>query len=125
MLYISKAWKRRLAVRSPDPVLPERFREARKRLRWNHEQAADFLWVSARTIRNWEAGKGRIPYPAFRLLRLRAGHAVSAAGWDGWTFSPTGALVSPAGRMFQAHELMYLESVFTRARFWLEGHRVA
>lgn len=113
MLKISRTWRNRLSVRSPDPVSPEQFRAARKRLRWDHEQAGRFLWVTARTIRYWEAGQGRIPYPAFRLLRLRAGHAVSAIGWDGWAFAANGALVSPAGRAFLAYELEQIERVFT------------
>lgn len=120
MLRISKAWKKRLAARTLDPVTPDRFREARKRLRWDYDQTADFLWVTARTIRYWEAGKGRIPYAAYRLLRLRAGLAVSVAGWDGWQFSANGGLISPAGRVFMAYELEQIERVFAQARFWRE-----
>ena len=60
MLRMSRAWKNRLSVRSMDPVLPERFKEARKRLRWNHDQAASFLWVTSRTIRNWESGQASV-----------------------------------------------------------------
>ena len=122
MLRISKAWKKRLAARSPDPVLPERFREARKRLRWTPEQAGDFLWVSGRTIRNWEAGRGRIPYAAFRLLRLRSGHAVSATGWDGWQFAASGGLVSPSGRVFHSYQLEQIERVFAQAELWRGAH---
>lgn len=121
MLRISKAWKKRLSVRSRDPVLPERFREARRRLRWSPDQAADFLWVSGRTVRNWEAGRGRIPYAAFRLLRLRAGHAVSSFGWDGWVFTAQGGLVSPAGRVFHAYQLEQIERVFAQADLWRQG----
>jgi DNA-binding transcriptional regulator YiaG len=121
MLYISKAWKKRLSARAVEQVHPESFVEARKRLRWSPEQAADFLWVSGRTVRNWEAGIGRIPYPAFKLLRLRSGHAVASIGWDGWMFAANGALLSPAGRSFMAYELEQIERVFAQARLWRQG----
>lgn len=118
MLRLTTAWRKRLSVRSYDPVTPERFKDARKRLRWSLDQAADYLWVTSRTIRNWESGQARIPYAAYRLLRLRSGHAVMAQGWDGWEFSTQGALISPAGRLFHVHELEQIERVFAQAQLW-------
>ena len=78
-------------------------------------EAARFLGVTERTIRNWENGACRIPYPAFRLIRMRAGGIVHASGWDGWRFGAGGALFSPEGRSFQPWELQQLRLVFSMA----------
>lgn len=78
-------------------------------------EAARFLGVTERTIRNWEKGGTRIPYPAFRLIRMRAGGIVHALGWDGWRFGRDGALFSPEGHAFQPWELSQLRLVFRMA----------
>lgn len=79
------------------------------------KDAAHFLGVTVRTLRNWENGANRIPYPAFRLIRMRAGGIVHAPGWDGWRFGRDGALFSPEGRSFQPWELQQLRLVFSMA----------
>jgi transcriptional regulator with XRE-family HTH domain len=78
-------------------------------------EAARYLGVTVRTIRNWENGSHRIPYPAFRLLRMKAGGIVQVPGWDGWRFGRDGALFSPEGRSFQPWELQQLRLVFSMA----------
>ena len=50
--------------------------------------------ISERTVRNWESGRARIPYTAFKLLRLRLRDELP--GWDEWRFE-AGQLVSPEG----------------------------
>lgn len=118
----SKNAMKRLSTRVIDPPSSETFRDSRKRLRWSIDQAADFLWVTPMTIRNWESGRGKIPYAAFRLLRMRAGHAVAAAGWDGWTIGHKGELVAPTGRCFMPSDLSWLTIVFEQARHWRESY---
>ncbi len=119
---LSKTALKRLSTRTYDPPSPETFRDSRKRLRWSVEQAADFLWVTPVTIRNWESGRGKIPYAAFRLLRMRAGHAITAAGWGGWTIGHKGELVTPTGRCFMPSDLSWLTIVFEQARHWRESY---
>lgn len=85
-------------------------------------EAARFLGVTERTIRNWEKGGTRIPYPAFRLIRMRAGGIVHASGWDGWRFGRDGALFSPEGRSFQPWELQQLRLVFSMAEHFRRMH---
>ena len=80
------------------------------------QEAAAYLGVSLRTLRNWERGKFSIPYPAFKLLRMRAGGIVHAQGWEGWRYDRQGALWSPDGRSFQSWELYHLRLVFSMAR---------
>ena len=64
------------------------------------KQAAEYLGVSVRSVRNWETGCNRIPYPAFKLVRMRARAIVHIEGWDGWRYARDGSLVTPDGRTF-------------------------
>ena len=84
-------------------------------------QACEFLGVGIRTLRNWEHGKTRILYPAFKLLRMRARGIVHVPGWEGWQFAPDGALVTPDGRTFQPWELQHLQLYVSLARSQLKG----
>ena len=88
-------------------------------------EAARFLGVTVRTIRNWEKGAARIPYPAFKLVRMRAGAIVHVPGWDGWRYARDGALVTPDGRTFQPWELQNLQLVVSLSRRYLEGRQAA
>ena len=86
------------------------------------KEAAAFLGVTVRTIRNWETGAARIPYPDFRLVRMGAGGIVHVSGWDGWRFGRDGALFSPEGRSFQPWELRQLWLVFRMAEHFRKLH---
>lgn len=48
------------------------------------KETAAYLGVTVRTLRNWENGSCRIPYPAFKLIRMRAGGIVHAPAGVGW-----------------------------------------
>ncbi len=79
------------------------------------KQAAAELDVDVRTIRNYENGVSRIPYPAIRLIRMAAGYQLAGRGWENWSFWQ-GKLWSPEGRSFEAHELRYIASYISIAR---------
>lgn len=100
---------------------PARFYVDRVAAGLTQEQAADYLGVSVRTMRNWETGSNRIPYPAFKLIRMRAGAIVHVEGWDGWRYARDGALVTPDGRTFQPWELQQLQLVVSLSRRYLES----
>lgn len=102
---------------------PDDFRLARERLRWSLDRCALFLHVSTRTVRYWGAGRVRVPYSAFRLLRIRAGLSAPADGWEGWYFGADGVLWSPEGRSFLAAEMGYLSLVFAQAWAWQQERR--
>lgn len=109
---------------------PAQFHIERKTAGLTQVQAAEYLGVSLRTVRNWETGANRIPFPAFKLVRMRAKAIVHVEGWDGWRFARDGALVTPTGRFFQPWELQNLEMVVGLARRYVEerkttGHVVA
>jgi DNA-binding XRE family transcriptional regulator len=82
----------------------------------SQQEVAQYLGVALRTVRNWERGTYSIPYPAFKLLRMRAGGIVHAEGWEDWRFDRQGALWSPDGRSFKSWELYHLKHVFSMAR---------
>ena len=88
----------------------------------SREACAAALGVEARTVRNWEAGKTRIPYAAFKLLRLLTGGELPGAAWAGF-FVHGDVLYSPERKAFTAGELAYLSNVFAMARFWLKDYQ--
>lgn len=95
----------------------EQFGELRILHRLTIERAADLLHVTARTVANWESGDTRIPYSAFKLLRILVGHELPGAAWEGWCVRGD-TLCSPANRTFKPHELAHISNQFAMARFW-------
>jgi len=102
-------------------VDPEKFYLVRRCGGLKHEEVALLLGVTVKTVGNWEAGRNRIPYAAFKLLKVLTGYELPGDGWEGWSLGGN-TLYSPDGRAFQAWELMQLEFVFTMARLWREAH---
>jgi hypothetical protein len=76
---------------------------------------ADLLRVSERTIRGWESGATRIPYAAYKLLRLLKGGKVLGPAWRDF-FIRGNVLVTPEGHRFEAGELGWLSLLVLRAR---------
>ena len=81
-------------------------------------QAARALDVTTKTVLNWEQGKSRIPYAAYRVLKLKVGYVFDDEHFGDW-FTRGNTLWSPEGRAFQPHELRYIGSYFWMARQWL------
>lgn len=102
---------------------PDRFHAERMAAGLTQVQASEYLGVSVRSIRNWEKGENRIPYPAFKLVRMRARAIVHVEGWEGWRFDRHGALVTPDGRTFQPWELQNLQLVVSLARRYMEARK--
>lgn len=102
------------------PVVPIRFHEARKQAQLDLEACAALLGVQPRTVRYWEAGERRIPYAAFRLLRIATGQRMPWPGWQDFRVSGL-HLISPEGHRFAAGDLSYLSLTFRQA----EGFRSA
>lgn len=125
-LIMSKAFRRYRKVKPIRPrfvyVSHEDFRVERITAGFTRYQAADYLGVNVRTIRNWETGATRIPYPAFRLLRMRAKGLVYGQGWEGWRFTSEGALCSPVGRSYTPNQLLDLSHVFRMANLFASAY---
>ena len=99
-----------------EPACREAFYVERRTAHLTRTEAAAFLGVTVRTIRNWENGTARIPYSAFKLLRMCAGAIVHVKGWDGWRFGTDGALFSPCGRSFQSAQMIDMRLTFSMAQ---------
>ena len=75
------------------------------------------LRVTYRTLLNWESGRVKVPYAAFKLLRILTGYELPSDAWADWRFSGN-ALWSPEGKKFTASDLNYLSLTFAIARQW-------
>jgi DNA-binding XRE family transcriptional regulator len=98
-------------------VDPQDFRDLRRMSGMTRADAAAALDVTPRTVQNWETGGARIPWMAYRMLRILRGYALPGQQWEGWELRGR-VLFSPAGRGFDAVELQVLEHVFAQARLW-------
>jgi transcriptional regulator with XRE-family HTH domain len=113
--------KRRYQRKPYKPVSYERFRETRQLAGLSRQQAAALLFVSLRTVQLWESGRVRIPYAAFRLLRVCTGYELPGSSWRGWKLSGD-VLVSPEGKNFSACDLNALALTFAIARQWKKDY---
>lgn len=112
-----KAGDREALVSRRRWIDPQAFRDLRKQSGLTRREAAEALDVTPRTVQNWETGGARIPWMAFRMLRLLRGFALPGLYWEGWTLCGR-TLYSPAGRGFDAGQLETIEQVFSQARLW-------
>ena len=81
-------------------VTASRFRDFRWTANLSVADAAKLLRVSERTIHNWEAGRVRIPYAAYKLLRIVRGGEFAHPAWRGW-FVRGDTLWSPENHGFR------------------------
>ncbi|MGA7595004.1 MAG: VC1465 family Xer recombination activation factor [Gallionella sp.] len=100
---------------------PQDFRDVRRFADLTRKQAADLLDVTVRTIQNWETGGARIPWMAYRMLRILKGAALPGVAWEGWHVHGD-KLFAPSGRWFDAALLGQVERVYAMARLWREDH---
>lgn len=96
---------------------PQDFRDLRRSLFMTRREVAAVLDVTPRTVQNWETSGARIPWLAYRMLRILRGSALPGEAWEGWTVSGD-TLHAPNGRHFTAAELQHIEQVFGMARLW-------
>ena len=109
--------KRRYQRKPFKPIDHDQLRETRILAGLNQKEAAAMLHVTVRTWQNWESGNIRVPYSAFRLLRICTGYELPGSDWKGWKLSGD-ALWSPEGKKFTAADLGYLSLTFAMARQW-------
>nr|WP_292965264.1 VC1465 family Xer recombination activation factor [Nitrosomonas sp.] len=97
-------------------------RETRILAGLTRQQVADMLRVSLRTVQYWERGVVRIPYAAFRLLRIMTGYELPFKAWEGWMLLRN-QLISPEGKIFTPGDLYPLTWMIDKARMWDEEYR--
>lgn len=102
-------------------IEPQDFRDMRRRADMTRKQVADVLDVTTRTIQNWETGGARIPWMAYRMLRILTGYAMPGKAWEGWTIHGD-RLIAPNGRWYEANTLEQIEQVFGMARLWRQDY---
>lgn len=104
-------------------ILAERFRHARHACWLTVPQAAKLLHVSVRTVHNWEAGIVRVPFAAYKLMRilrgveLPNGCGLLSEAWAGWRFHGD-KLISPEGREFVGTDSAWWSLLVQRARLF-------
>ncbi|MHB1099925.1 MAG: VC1465 family Xer recombination activation factor [Burkholderiales bacterium] len=98
-------------------VDPRDFADLRRACGFSRQQAADALNVAVKTVRNWETGACRVPWMAYRMLRILRGYALPGLHWEGWTIRED-RLYSPEGKCFEVEGMAYLANVFAQARVW-------
>ncbi len=84
---------------------------------------ADLLRVSERTIRGWESGSTRIPYAAYKLVRLLKGGKILGPQWRDF-FIRGDLLVTPEGHTFHFGELAWHSLLIRQARMFRELVRI-
>ncbi len=84
-------------------VTASRFRDTRGLCCLTVADTAKLLRVTPRTVQNWESGRVRIPYSAFKLLRILRGYELPGAAWRGYRLKGD-TLWSPEGLAFKASD---------------------
>lgn len=102
-------------------ISPGDFRNLRRFSGHTRKQAAELLDVTARTIQNWETGGARIPWMAYRMLRILTGYALPGKAWEGWSVHGD-RLYAPNGRWYEANSLEQIEQIFGMARLWHQDY---
>lgn len=104
-------------------ISPEGFRELRHSCLLSRQRAAEYLGVSVRTIRHWDAGRNRVPWSVVRLLRLRRAGELGGLldGWEGWTIWRD-RLVSPCGRVYLERDMRHWWLTIEQAHLFREGY---
>jgi len=102
-------------------IHPEDFRDLRRAADLTRKQAADLLDVAVRTVQNWETGGARIPWMAYRMLRILTGYALPGKAWENWIVRGD-RLIAPNGRWYEANTLEQIEHVFGMARLWHQDY---
>lgn len=91
-----------------------RFRYMFSSLGWAVADVAKFLQVSTRTVQLWCAGKVRVPYAAYKLLRLQLRYELPGDAWNGWSIS-AGRLYTPEGHELRPQDFTWWSLLVRKA----------
>lgn len=72
------------------------------------------MHVSERTVHNWETGKVRIPYSAYKLLRILRHYELPHPAWKDWRIIGE-HLVTPEGHCIHANNYHWLSLTARKA----------
>lgn len=83
-----------------------RFKAMYARLGFSVADVAKFLQVTPRTVHAWISGRVRIPYAAYKLLRVQLHYELPGEAWSGWSLS-AGRLYTPEGFELNPHDFTW------------------
>ena len=92
-----------------------RFKAMYSSLGFSAGDVANFLQVTSRTVQLWVSGRVRIPYAAFKLMRLMLHYELPGKAWEGWHLS-AGRLYTPEGLELAPHEVSWWSLLVRQAR---------
>lgn len=84
--------------------------------------AANFLQVSPRTVQLWVSGRVRIPYAAYKLMRLQLRYELPGEAWAGWHLS-AGKLYTPENHELNPKDFSWWSLLVRRAAMFDELYR--
>lgn len=76
------------------------------RLGFSVADVARFLQVTPRTVHAWISGRVRIPFAAYKLLRVQLHYELPGDAWNGWCLS-AGRLYTPEGHELRPHDFTW------------------
>lgn len=75
---------------------------------------ANFLQVSPRTVQLWVSGRVRIPFAAYKLMRLQLRYELPGEAWAGWHLS-AGKLYTPENHELNPKDFSWWSLLVRRA----------
>lgn len=81
------------------------------------DDVANFLQVTPRTVHLWISGRVRIPYAAYKLMRLQLRYELPGEAWHGWHLS-AGRLYTPEGFELNPVEFTWWSLLVRQARMF-------
>jgi DNA-binding XRE family transcriptional regulator len=86
----------------------------RQSLSLSRPAVVKLLRVSERTLHNWETGKVRIPYAAYKLVRLFNSYEIFHPIWRDWKIVGS-RLITPEGHSLDAGNFHWLSLMARRS----------
>ncbi len=86
----------------------------RQSLSLSRPATVKLLHITLRTLHNWESGKVRIPYAAFKLIRLFSSYPIFHPIWKDWRIVGS-RLITPEGHSLEAGNFHWLSLMARRA----------
>jgi transcriptional regulator with XRE-family HTH domain len=81
------------------------------------DDVANFLQVSPRTVQLWISGRVRIPYAAYKLMRLQLHYELPGDAWNGWHLS-AGRLYTPENHELNPQDFVWWSLLVRQARMF-------
>ncbi len=94
----------------------------RQSLSLSRPATVKLLHITLRTLHNWETGKVRIPYAAFKLIRLFNSYEIFRPIWQDWRIVGS-RLVTPEGHALEAGNFHWLSLMARRSDAFGRLHR--